>query len=269
MKKDYIPIDNNTFMNEGQFVEHYWSAIWNKYEIKEQIESVIEEKEELKIIAPYINNLSKKSRILDGGCGVGQWVIYFLKKEYDVIGTDISKTTINRLNELFPSYKFVVEDIRNTSFKDNYFDAYYSWGVFEHFEIGPGPCFKEAHRILKREGYLFVSVPYQNKRHLRRDQRELFNWDNNFDKEKGYQQSMRFYQYRFTKPELKREFEINGFKCMSVKSIAKKDGIIRFMNEDLNISSTSKLHRIIYRFLFSLMPKEIISHMILGIGIKK
>ena len=206
---------------------------------------------------------------LDGGCGLGQWTVYLTQKGFDIAGIDISQKTIGKLKEKFPECNFLVDDIRSTNFRDDYFNIYFSWGAFEHFEIGPGACFKEAHRILKRGGYLFVSVPYQNKRHLRRDQRDLFYWDNNFNNEKGYQQSMRFYQYRFTKPELKREFEINGFRCIGVKSIAKKNGIIRFMNEDLNISSTSKMYRILYRLLCAFMPREIISHLILGVGIKR
>ena len=32
--------------------------------------------------------------------------------------------------------EFMVETIRKTGFADGYFDAYFSWGVFEHFENG-------------------------------------------------------------------------------------------------------------------------------------
>lgn len=32
----------------------------------------------------------------------------------------------------------------------------------EHFEEGPGRCLMEAHRILKKDGILVLSVPYQN-----------------------------------------------------------------------------------------------------------
>jgi ubiquinone/menaquinone biosynthesis C-methylase UbiE len=110
-----------------------------------------------------------------------------------VIGLDISKATIERLSEIFPDHNFIVGDIRSTGFDDESFDAYFSWGTFEHFEIGLGPCFKEANRILKKGGYLFVSVPFQNGRHLRKDRRELYMWDENFDRENGYVKEIRFY----------------------------------------------------------------------------
>jgi len=271
MKKDYIPVPNTPLlMDETAFVEDYWTRIWDKHSLESFTKSRVEKREEFKIVDPYISKLPAKARILDGGCGLGEWTIYYLLRGFEAVGLDISRKTIERLKEKkFPDCRFIVGDIRNTEFDDEYFDAYLSWGTFEHYEIGLGPCFREARRILKQRGYLFVSVPFQNGRHLRRDKRELSLWDENFDKEKGYTSEMRFYQWRLTKPELQREFELNGFKCLRVEAIHKWHGLHRAVKHDLHIDPSSKLHRIIVRLLYPFVPEDYVAHMIISVGQKR
>jgi len=127
----------------------------------------------------------------------------------------------------------------------------------------------EARRILKREGYLFISVPFQNGRHLRRDKDELWLWDENFDKKKGYTSKMRFYQWRLTKPELEREFEINGFKALRVEAIDKWRGLHRAVKHALHIEPGSKIHRIMQELLYPFVPKDYVAHMLMGVGQKR
>ena len=116
---------------------------------------------------------------------------------------------------------------------------------------------------------MFVSVPFQNWRHLWRDRRELSRWDENFDKEKGYVSGMRFYQWRLTKPELQREFEINGFKCLTIEAIHKRHGLHRAVKHDLGIDSTSRAHRVVQALLNPFVPKRYVAHMIMGVGQKR
>ena len=269
MKKDYRPKIENLSENESEYTEEYWSQIWEKSKIIDDINVTLEKKDEYKILSPFLDNLKYRGRILDGGCGLGQWTVLLAQKGFDVTGIDISQKTIGKLKEKFLNCNFIVDDLRSTSFRDDYFDIYFSWGSFEHFEIGFGPCFMEARRILKSGGYLFVTVPYQNKRHLRRDNGDLSEWDENFDKINGYESPMRFYQYRLTKPELKREYEINGFKCVNIEAIAKRHGLYRMIINDLCIDPASLMYRIAIRLLYPLIRKDYISHMILGVGQKK
>lgn len=270
MKKDYVPVPNTlSTMDESAFVEDYWTRIWNGHSLEDFPKLQIEKSEEFKIMDPYISKLPAKARILDGGCGLGEWTLYYTLRGFEVVGMDISGKTIERLKERFPDCRFMVGDIRSTEFDDEYFDAYFSWGTFEHFEIGLGPCFREARRILKGGGYLFVSVPFQNGRHIRRDKRELSDWDENFDKERGYTSEMRFYQWRLTKPELQREFELNGFKVLKIEAINKWTGLHRAIKYDLHIDLSSKLHRLLQRLLYPFVSKDYVAHMIMGVGQKK
>jgi len=269
MKKDYIPINRNLNESESEFIEQYWSRIWEKSKFIDNISMNLEKKDEYKILSPFLDNLKYRGRILDGGCGLGQWTVFLAQKGYYVTGIDICQKTIGKLKEKFPNCSFIVDDLRSTNFRDDYFDIYFSWGAFEHFEIGLGPCFQEARRILKTGGYLFVTVPYQNDRHLRKDKGELSIWDENYDKIKGYENTMRFYQYRLTKPELKREYEINGFKCLNIIAIEKRHGLFRMITQDTNIDPGSWIYRIVMRLLYPLISKNYVAHMLLGIGQKK
>ena len=147
-----------------------------------------------------------------------------------MVGLDLSSQTIANLQSFLPQHQFFRGDIRNTHFEPDSFDAYLSWGTFEHFENGPGECLVEAGRILKKGGYLFITVPFHNWRHIFRDSRPLEKWDSRFDRERGYVQPQRFYQWRFTGPELKRELELAGFQVMLIKPIHKYEGVKRLLH---------------------------------------
>jgi SAM-dependent methyltransferase len=170
------------------------------------------------------------------------------------------------LRRKFPQGRFVVGDIRKTEFADEYFDACFSWGTFEHFEEGLGSCLREARRILKPDGWLFISVPFHNGRHQHGDRRDLWQLDKSFDKEKGYTAPMRFYQWRLTKSELWREFELNGFRTLRVEPIHKMQGVQRMVSHVLGIDRRSWLYKPVVALLCPFVSKNYVAHMILGIG---
>jgi SAM-dependent methyltransferase len=267
MKKDYVVIsDEQTTINEIAFVEDFWTRRWSKRTGLPKTNSVAK-RIEYRLMRPFLQRLPVGGHILDGGCGMGEWTVFLTNQGFQVLGLDISKQTIDRLKELLPKYQFVHGDIRKTEFADASFDAYFSWGTFEHFENGLGECMKEAYRILKPEGFLVVSVPYQNWRHILRDARAWHKWDENYDFRQG--DPMRFYQWRLTKPELQRELEIHGFKCLIVEAIHKKEGLHRAIVHDLGVRKDSRWHKPIYKVLYPFCPKNGVCHMILGIGQKQ
>ena len=270
MKKDYMPVSEAaTSEDETTFVANHWTDHWEGSDLQYTAENWVESHEQFSLIKPYISRLNKGARILDGGCGLGGWTVYYTSKGFDTIGLDISRKTVDRLRDGIPDCKFELGDIRQTNFENSHFDAYLSWGTFEHFESGLGTCFKEANRILKPGGYLFISVPYQNGRHLRRDKGPLSNWDEQFEKTAGYKSDMRFYQWRLTKRELEREFELGGFEGLEFHTISKAVGVQRAIRHDLHLSPGTYLSRVANAALLRLVPASYVAHMILGIGRKR
>ena len=249
-------------------IEDYWTNQWKDAEI-DRIDPPSVAKPEIRgKIEKYVARLPDGAGLLDGGCGLGQWARYYASRGFAVTALDISRETIGRLAARFPDVAFVHADIRETGLPDESFDAYYSWGTFEHFENGLGDCFAEARRVLKTNGYPFITVPYQNRRHLRRDLRALEDWDENYDARSGYGERMRFYQWRLTKPELHREFAMHGFCPIEIVPVDKSFGVRRALRHDWHLADGNFLHRAMARILVRIGRANYFAHMLLGVGVK-
>lgn len=62
----------------------------------------------------------KKEKVLVTGCGgyIGPWVVYYLKKKYEVVGIDINFYNLNKIPKKFLPHKFIKKDVRNINIKD-------------------------------------------------------------------------------------------------------------------------------------------------------
>ena len=253
MKKDYLPV--RKVQREIDFVEEFWTRRWDKVKLPELFTQV-SQREEFKIMKPYLNKLPPKAKILDGGCGLGEWGLYLDHLGFKVINLDISAKTISRLKQKFPGKHFIVGDIRKTKFKSASFDAYFSWGTFEHFEAGLSKCFQEAYRVLKPKGLLFISVPFHNLRIMLSPQLKP-------------KRQMRFYQWRLTKAELNQELMMNGFKQLEIKPIHKAHGLRQLLTHDFGVGPKSFWHRPLQFGLYPFTPKDFVAHMLIAVAEKQ
>ena len=109
------------------------------------------------------NNIPLKPgmKVLNCGCGTGQWSIPFALEGVIVYNLDMSQAALDITKQRFRDKnlysKYVLGDINNIPFKANYFDAVVSFGVLEHFENIHLPI-SEMHRVLKPGGILFADV---------------------------------------------------------------------------------------------------------------
>lgn len=272
MQKDYLPVsEQESGIDDSSYIEKYWTEFWNGFGLEGSLDSTVEKREEYRIMSEYLGKLTPSCRLLDGGCGRGEWVIYFASKGFDVTGLDISQKTILRLKETFSqhSQRFAAGDIRNTKFPADHFEAYFSWGAFEHFEEGLSGCLSEANRILKPGGYIFASVPFQNYYHTLNSRKPLDKSDEFFDRKHGYPKKMRFYQWRFTKQEFERELELNGFEVLKIIPIHKEHGVIRWVKGKIKRKLPAKIRKLLSIILYYLMTRDYIAHMLIAVAVKR
>jgi len=113
----------------------------------------------LEIIRTYLQKFnpdSKDLKILNIGCGTGG-TINLLQAYGDVDNVDISDEAIKYMNQ--NGYKNIikVKDIR-LPFKENTYDVIAAFDVLEHIEE-QDLALKEWHRVLKKNGKIFITVP--------------------------------------------------------------------------------------------------------------
>lgn len=267
MKKDYELITPGAVpRDETRHIAESWTVRWSAISDLPSA-SAVSKREEYRRMRRYLDRLPKGARVLDGGCGLGEWTVFLTDLGYDVVGIDISEQTILRLNEVLPRYTLMCRDIRETRFPDGSFDAYFSWGTFEHFELGMDACVREASRVMKPGGLLFISVPFQNWRHLLRDLGPLHRWDETYDRERGYRAPHRFYQWRFTRPEFQRELELGGFRVLELAPIGKRHGVNRWLQWDVPWLGQDRVVAALSRRAFTyLLPASYIAHMLWAVA---
>jgi len=262
MRKDFTFDTVSGGGDETAFVEAYWTRVWEQEGGPKGAVDRIPRKPEYRIMRPYLDQLPKGARLLDGGCGLGDWTLYLSRNELPTHGLDISRGTVAKLKSLFPDSDFAVGDIRDTGLPAESFDAYFSWGTFEHFEEGLDRCVAEAFRILKPGGYLFITVPYDN---LRQSLIKAF--DAKLETEPN-RQSVRFYQWRLTRGELRDCMRFGGFQVLDIKQIHKRQGVLRSLHHEFGLSYEWTATKALSALLAPFLPSIIFSHMIMAIARK-
>jgi len=160
----------------------------------------------------YLSDL--KGYVLDAGCGPGHYVKALQGKNVKVVGLDFSYETLRAVRRSNLTLSLQVGDVRFLPYKDEVFDGVMHFGVAEHFEEGPERCIRKAHRVLRKGGYLLLSVPYLNI--VCKCSYPFLQLMENLSKNKRH---MKFYQYIFTRSELIDLLRKAGFKVIDSERI--------------------------------------------------
>lgn len=111
-----------------------------------------------------LNSLNSGT-FLDLDTGPGTQAIQLSKFGFDVTGTDISNSTIEKVKELSDKVNFVVDDILNSNLSDGKFDYIFDRDVFNVFEIDQRTQYlSQIKRILNDNGVLFLKCMSKDKK---------------------------------------------------------------------------------------------------------
>lgn len=116
--------------------------------------------ERKKKLQPYLKGLPVRSKILDFGCGRGEFTNYIASLGYDVVGADISSVAVELNRKDYPNLKFAeITPGQQTPFAAGTFDVIWASEVIEHVYDVHG-VFAEFTRLLNKNGRLILTTPY-------------------------------------------------------------------------------------------------------------
>lgn len=111
-----------------------------------------------KILEIIRKSKTPKEKLLDIGCGFGDFLLDARQEVDYVYGVDLGKENITLAKENTAGYKnikLILADGEHLPFENNFFDYIIMKGIVHHLG-NPGRVFKEAKRVLKKEGLLII-----------------------------------------------------------------------------------------------------------------
>jgi len=138
-----------------------WGDNWKDHSVEKVLE-IFRYTRVQRMLNTFITVLPEGGKILEGGCGLGPWMIKLRSMGYDVTGVDYDPVSVEKIKTYDKSIPVHVANIEKMPFEDDHFDSYMSLGVLEHFCEGPQSAIKEACRVLKPGGTFIILLPYMN-----------------------------------------------------------------------------------------------------------
>jgi SAM-dependent methyltransferase len=209
MLKQYLP------KSQAGSSSEFWEDNWKSYD-----RSSLASLERWDPLVPhYLRGTAPNERVLEGGCGLGQYVVLLREHQRAAIGLDFALSTLGRIRAAFGDARLAGGNVAALPFRDASFATYISQGVVEHFESGPEAGLAEAYRVLQPGGLLLISVPdlsplrrtlMLGRGRLRRgDGSEWVRVDRHSIDEPA--RGLMFFQYVYTPGEFRRLLEAHGF----------------------------------------------------------
>ena len=140
-------------MLKSQADNKFWDSHWKKMVVGFFGDSI---DDYIKLTRKYV---FPKAKIIEGGCGLCGKLIALEEAGYHLCGVDFAEETVARVLAKYPRLDVRVADVKNLPFDNDMFEAYWSFGVIEHFWNGYNDILDEAHRVLKTDGVLFLTFP--------------------------------------------------------------------------------------------------------------
>jgi len=200
----------------------YWNTLRRKWDEKRKFLNIIikilrnikteplQQVWHYNLIKRYV--FGKPKKLLDIGCAKGDFMLFFSKKGFDVIGIEPDRNNAKIVNNLFKRKVCINGLVEKVKVRER-FDVIYLCHVFEHL-IRPDLFLKKIKNNLNKEGIIFLEVPdCENKR--------ILNTSINHHP----------HIYSFTLSSMKKLFENNGYKILNIGAYSEihKNYLIMFL----------------------------------------
>jgi len=183
-----------------------------------------------------------QGRLLDVGCGGGEYLLSMKALGWEVYGCDLSQQKITYTREVLGLENTICATLSELEFPDGYFDTITAWHVIEHL-YDPAGELRDVHRLLRTGGRLVLGTPNPSSFEARFFGRWWI----------GYE--IPRHLILFTPDTLSRALKESGFKVSRIRpslwAASLADSIAFFCKGALgqNIWDT-KLHRALYYLLY-------------------
>jgi ubiquinone/menaquinone biosynthesis C-methylase UbiE len=137
--------------------------VWNDFINKINNGIIPKDPPDTKII-DKLANLKPSGNVLDISIGDGSNSEYFIKKGYNVYGTDISDLAISTMKKKYPKYNWKEHDTEQKfPYEDNKFDIVFARLSLHYFsKESIVNILNDIYRILKVNGILYIMVKINN-----------------------------------------------------------------------------------------------------------
>ena len=109
--------------------EAFWSDYWQQTQLNQLLKVAARDP----LTQHFKRHLPKSGLILEGGCGLGQYVLFFQQQGYRIIGGDFSLPALQAHQKVSGNSPLVGLDLCHMACPDNTFQAHISIGVIEHY----------------------------------------------------------------------------------------------------------------------------------------
>jgi SAM-dependent methyltransferase len=211
---DYHPTPSEG-VGDTQQMAAWWSDHWDdRIDLKRDLHDE-------PLWATIEDVIDRPGRILEAGCGPGQWVQFFDKLGHTTVGVDYASTALQAGKRVNRALRMLAADLRRLPFPDESFDYICSNGAVEHDIEGPEAALRELHRVLRASGRLMCSVPCLNV-----ERRLLLGWLVTRDWLKrrewlrrlaGKADPFEFYQYVYSPGTYRSILERCGFEVLALR----------------------------------------------------
>lgn len=117
-------------------------------------------KERKRLLTQSLTLEGRGKRVLDAGCGKGEFSEYMANLGFDVVGLDIAEKAVATINKKEKDRRYLVASLQETlPFQDETFDVIWCSEVIEHV-LDVHSCLSELNRVLKKKGALIITTPY-------------------------------------------------------------------------------------------------------------